>query len=46
MLKEYDCVAARLLHTMGVNIQALYAEVMKTLGREGVLTKEDSFGGS
>ena len=24
MLKEYDCVGARLLHTLGINIQKLY----------------------
>lgn len=41
MLKEYDCVAARLLHTLGVNIQKLYAEVLKAMGKEGTLTKEE-----
>lgn len=44
MLKEYDCVGARLLHTMGVNIQGLYAEALKTMGKEGTLTKEEAAG--
>ena len=26
MLKEYDCVGARLLHTLGINIQKLYRD--------------------
>ena len=35
MLKEYDCVGARLLHTLGINIQKLYIEIMKAMGIEG-----------
>ena len=35
MLKEYDCVGTRLLHTMGINIQQLYIEIMKAMGKEG-----------
>ena len=35
MLKEYDCVGTRLLHTLGVNIQKLYIEIMKAMGIEG-----------
>jgi ATP-dependent Clp protease ATP-binding subunit ClpC len=41
MLKESDCVGARLLHTMGAGNQKLYAELMKVMGREGILTKEE-----
>ena len=41
MLKEYDCVGTRLLHTMGVNIQQLYTEIMKAMGKEGAVSKED-----
>ena len=32
LLKETDCVAVRLLYTMGVNIQKLYASVMTAMG--------------
>ena len=32
MLKETDCVATRLLYTMGVNIQKLYAAVLAAMG--------------
>ena len=35
MLKETDSVATRLLHTMGVNIQKLYAAVLAAMGVEG-----------
>lgn len=35
MLKESDCVATRLLYTMGVNIQKLYAGVLTAMGMEG-----------
>ena len=35
MLKETDSVATRLLHTMGVNIQKLYAAVLAAMGDEG-----------
>lgn len=34
MLKETDCVATRLLYTMGVNIQKLYIAVMNAMGIE------------
>ena len=39
MLKETDCVGARLLHTMGAGNQKLYAELMNVMGREGTLTR-------
>lgn len=41
MLKEYDCVGTRLLHTMGINIQQLYAGIMKTMGKENSISRED-----
>lgn len=41
MLKEYDCVATRLLHTMGVNIQKLYADILTAMGKDGNFTKEE-----
>lgn len=41
MLKETDCVATRLMHTMGINIQKLYGAVLSAMGREGEgLTEE------
>ena len=35
MLKETDCVATRLLHTMGINVQKLYSAVLSAMGKEG-----------
>ncbi|MDO4339501.1 MAG: ATP-dependent Clp protease ATP-binding subunit [Eubacteriales bacterium] len=35
MLKETDCVATRLLYTMGVNIQKLFAGVLAAMGFDG-----------
>ena len=34
MLEEYDCVGTRLLHTLGINIQKLYLNVVKAMGKE------------
>ena len=45
MLKEYDCVGTRLLHTMGINIQKLYSDILVAMGEEGTLKKEDLQGG-
>ena len=41
MLKETDCVATRLLYTLGVNIQKLYVAVLVAMGEEQNMTKED-----
>ncbi len=41
MLKESDCVAARLLNTMQINIARLYADLMMTMGVEGSSYKEE-----
>lgn len=41
MLKEYECVGTRLLHTLGINIQKLYTEVLKAMGKEGAVSKEE-----
>jgi len=40
MLKETDCVGTRLLHTMGVNIQKLYGEILTAMGLEPNAVKE------
>lgn len=39
MLKETDCVATRLLYTMGVNIQKLYVTVLTAMGIENPQAK-------
>ena len=41
MLRESDCVATRLLYTMGVNIQKLYSALLNAMGEAGSLTKEE-----
>ena len=41
MLKENDCVATRLLYTMGVNIQKLYVAVIVAIGEDGRFSQED-----
>ncbi|MDD3220375.1 MAG: ATP-dependent Clp protease ATP-binding subunit [Lachnospiraceae bacterium] len=41
ILKESDCVATRLLYTMGINIQKLYAEIIIAMGEAGNFSKED-----
>lgn len=41
MLKETDCVATRLLYTMGVNIQKLYAAVLAALGMDHEAINEE-----
>lgn len=40
MLKETDCVGTRLLHTMGVNIQKLYSDILTAMGLELNAVKE------
>ena len=39
-LKETDCVATRLLYTMGVNIQKLYVAVLTAMGIENPTAEE------
>ena len=34
ILREIDCVATRLLHTMGINIQKLFSETLLAMGEE------------
>ncbi|OUO74211.1 ATP-dependent Clp protease ATP-binding subunit ClpC [Blautia sp. An249] len=41
MLKETDCVGTRLLHTLGINIQKLYAGILVAIGEEGRVSPED-----
>ena len=41
MLRETDCVGTRLLYTMGVNIQKLYAAVLGAMGYDNEAIQED-----
>jgi ATP-dependent Clp protease ATP-binding subunit ClpC len=34
VLKEADCVAARLLNTLGVNIQKVYIDILRAMGED------------
>ena len=43
MLKETDCVATRLLYTMGVNIQKLYTALLNAMGIENLDKSYDFF---
>lgn len=41
LLRDSDCVAFRLLNTMGVNIQKLYTDIVNAMGADGVSAKKD-----
>ncbi len=41
ILKETDCVASRLLNTMGVNIQKLFVDTLVAMGEDANLYKEE-----
>ena len=41
MLKETDCVATRLLYTLGINIQKLFAALLIAIGEDQNITKEE-----
>ncbi|MDD3278389.1 MAG: ATP-dependent Clp protease ATP-binding subunit [Lachnospiraceae bacterium] len=41
ILKETDCVATRLLYTLGVNIQKLYGSILTAMGEDTVGAKEE-----
>ena len=45
IIKEYDCVASRLLNGIGVNIQKLYIDLLVAMGEDGNIYKEDFQGG-
>ena len=45
IIKRNDCVAARLLNTMGINIQKLYVDVLIAMGEDGNLYREDFHNG-
>lgn len=41
MMKETDCIATRLLHTMGVNIQKMYLDLLLAMGEEQSVSREE-----
>ncbi len=41
MIRESDCVAARLLNTIGVSIQKLYIEILSAMGEDAPANRED-----
>ena len=45
ILREGDCVASRLLNTMGVNIQKLYVDLLAAMGEDAPASREELQGG-
>ena len=45
LLGDPDCVAARLLHTMGIDLRKLYADTLVAMGSENRLGEQDIFSG-
>ena len=41
IIKETECVASRLLNTMGINIQKLYVDTLVAMGEDANLYKEE-----
>lgn len=41
IIKEGDCAANRLLHTLGINVQRLYVELLGAMGENPALHKDD-----
>ena len=41
MIRETDCVATRLLYTMGVNLQKVYLEVLQAMGMDAASAREE-----
>ena len=44
MIRESDCVATRLLNTMGISIQRLYVDLMGAMGEDAAAGREDMQG--
>ena len=44
MIRENDCVATRLLNTMGISIQRLYVDLMGAMGEDAAAGREDTQG--
>lgn len=45
MIKDTDCVATRLLHTMEVNIQKMFGDIMIAMGDDVPYSPEEVYGG-
>ncbi len=45
MIRENDCVATRLLNTMGISIQRIYVDLMAAMGEDAAAGREDTQGG-
>lgn len=45
LIKEADCIAVRLLNTLGVNLQKLYADIMTAIGADSGNARPDYAGG-
>ena len=41
IIRDNDCVASRLLNTIGINIQKLYIDVLSAMGEDAPTNKED-----
>ena len=41
LLKEPDCAAVRLMNTLGLNVQKLYADTLAAIGEDSALARED-----
>ena len=41
IIRENDCVASRLLNTMGISIQRLYVDVLSAMGEDAAAGKDD-----
>ena len=42
IIRENDCVATRLLNTMGISIQRLYVDLMGAMGEDAAVGREDA----
>lgn len=45
MIRESDCVAVRLLNTMGISIQKIYLDLLSAMGEDAPAEKEELQGG-
>lgn len=45
ILKDTDCVATRLLHTMGVDVKKMYGDTIVAMGAESLFSKGDLYSG-
>ena len=41
MIRENDCVASRLLNTLGINVQKIYVDVLSAMGEDAPANKEE-----